>query len=70
MSRGVAAVNTALREENQDELLSSLSSQDVNIHSVTGDCLGGYITALGEAVEESKTQGKTSGWGLLLHSVL
>ncbi|KAH9500962.1 Ras GTPase-activating-like protein iqgap1 [Bulinus truncatus] len=61
VSQGVAAVNKALRDGNN--LLAALTSPDLNIHSVTGECIDGYHQALLEAIEQSSQQGETgSGW--------
>ncbi|XP_012941932.1 ras GTPase-activating-like protein IQGAP1 isoform X2 [Aplysia californica] len=63
MSRGVASVNQALKEDNKEALLTSLTSSEVNVHSVTGDCIEGYQQALLAAVQESSKEGETgSGW--------
>nr|KAI8756299.1 ras GTPase-activating-like protein IQGAP1 isoform X2 [Biomphalaria glabrata] len=61
VSQGVAAVNKALQDG--DNLLAALTSPELNIHSVTGECIDGYQQALLEAVEKSSQQGETgSGW--------
>ncbi|RUS77832.1 hypothetical protein EGW08_014406 [Elysia chlorotica] len=63
ISTSVAAVNEALASGDQELLLSALCASDLNLHSVTGDCIVGYQAALAEAVQESSSQGETgSGW--------
>uniref|UniRef100_A0A0B7B822 Ras GTPase-activating-like protein IQGAP1 n=1 Tax=Arion vulgaris TaxID=1028688 RepID=A0A0B7B822_9EUPU len=63
ISVGVAALNKALKEDDKDALLSAVTSSDLNLHSVTGDCIESYQQAFQEAVEENLKKGETgSGW--------
>ena len=57
VSKSVAAVNETLTAGDQDALLSALCASDLNVHSVTGDCIDGYQESLSAAVEESSKQG-------------
>ncbi|GFS24828.1 Ras GTPase-activating protein nGAP-like isoform X6, partial [Elysia marginata] len=63
ISKSVSAVNEALAAGEHEPLLTALSASDLNLHSVTGDCIEGYQASLLHAVEESSSQGETgSGW--------
>ena len=57
VSRTVAAVNSAITSEEDESLLAALTSADLNIHSVTGDCIPTYMEALKAEVEESSKGG-------------
>ena len=60
MSRGVAAVNSSIQSDDDDSLLVSLTSTDLNLHSVTRDCIPTYRAALKQAAEESSQEGRNS----------
>lgn len=63
ISRSVSDVNEALASEHKESILTTLNASDLNLHSVTGDCIDGYQASLTQAVEESSSQGETgSGW--------